>query len=100
MLTDLYTWAYTSRMTTMIRAELSTRDQLMRVAAEDFGGVTADEALQRLLEEHRQHKMVAVMNAFRETDPAGWQSYLDEADDWDRASAAPLDEWRDEAVGA
>ena len=83
-------------MTTMIRAELSTRDQLMKVAAEDFGGVSADEALQRLLAEHRQHKMIAVMNAFREDDPDGWQDYLHEADEWDRASAAPLDEWRDE----
>ena len=80
-------------MTTMMRVSEETRDSVMRVAAEDFGGATVEETLRRLLDEHWEAKAIAVMDHFRATDPQGWAEYLAEAAALDAASAAPVDGW-------
>lgn len=69
-------------MTVMLRVSELTRDRVMQVAAEDFGGATAEEALSMLLDEHWKAKAIAAMDHFRETDPQGWTAYLAEADEW------------------
>lgn len=70
----------------------------MQVAAEDFGGATAEETLNRLLEEHWEAKAIEAMDHFRETDPHGWAEYLAEADDWDKAAVPATDGWDERAA--
>lgn len=65
----------------------------MRVADEDFGGISADAALARLLDEHWERQTIEAVERFRETDPEGWNDYLAEAEELDRASAPPVDRW-------
>jgi hypothetical protein len=81
----------------MIRVDESTRDDLTRVASEDLGGASADEAIRRLLAEHWQMKAIAALDAYRASDPEGWAEYVAEADRDDRASAPAADPW-DEAA--
>jgi hypothetical protein len=81
----------------MIRVDESTRNDLTRVASEDLGGVSADEAICRLLAEHWQMKAIAALDAYRESDPEGWAEYVAEADREDRASAPAADGWGDAA---
>ena len=49
-------------MTTMLRVSERTRDRVMQVAAVDFGGATAEETLNRLLDEHWEAQAVAAMD--------------------------------------
>ena len=84
-------------MTTMVRLDAATRDRLTRVASEDFGGVTADEAVRRLLDEHWERRAIEAMDAYRRDDPAGWADYLHEAEDLDGLSAQPADPWDETA---
>ncbi|GAA3449155.1 hypothetical protein [Dactylosporangium matsuzakiense] len=81
----------------MIRVDESTRDDLTRVASEDLGGASADEAIRRLLAEHWQMKAIAALDAYRASDPDGWAEYVADADREDRASAPTADPW-DEAA--
>ncbi|MBQ1023251.1 hypothetical protein [Micromonospora sp. C95] len=83
-------------MTTMMRVSLETREQVLRVAAEDFGGVTADEAVKRLLEEHWRAKAVAAMDHYRAVDPDGWAEFLVESEEWHRAEAPVGDPWNEQ----
>ncbi|TDC78455.1 hypothetical protein E1193_20745 [Micromonospora sp. KC606] len=84
-------------MTTMMRVSPETREQVLRVAAEDFGGVSADEAVKRLLEEHWRAKAVAAMDHYRAIDPEGWAEYLVESEDWHGADAPVGDPWDERA---
>lgn len=68
----------------MIRVSKRTRDVIGVIAAEDYGGVTLDEALQRLAREHWQQRAIAAMDRYRDEDPARWREYLDEAADLER----------------
>jgi hypothetical protein len=70
----------------------------MQVAAEDYGGVTADEALGRLLDEHWEAKCIAAVARYRTEDPDGWAEYVRDADSQDMAlSAAISDPWDETA---
>lgn len=82
----------------MMRVSPATRDKVMKVAAEDYGGATADETLQRLLDEHWERQAVEAMDRFRAEDPEGWQDYLREADEWDAIPGPPLDPWEGNAA--
>jgi hypothetical protein len=77
----------------MIRVDESTRDDLVRLASEDLGGASADEAIRRLLAEHWQMKAIAALDAYRASDPEGWAEYVADADREDRASAPAADPW-------
>jgi hypothetical protein len=79
--------------TAMIRVSDRTRERVMRVAADDYGNATADETVNRLLDEHWQATCVAAVTAYREADPAGWAEYLGEAEEWGQADAAVADAW-------
>jgi hypothetical protein len=80
-------------MTTMLRVSERTRDRVMQVAANDFGGATAEETLNRLLDEHWEAQAIAAMDRFRASDPEGWSAYLAEADQWDKAQPSAVDTW-------
>jgi hypothetical protein len=80
-------------MATMLRVSERTRDRVMQVATDDFGGATAEETLNRLLDEHWEARAIAAMDRFRASDPEGWSEYLAEADQWDRAQTVVADTW-------
>jgi hypothetical protein len=82
-------------MTAMLRVSQRTRDRVMQVAADDFGGATAEETLNRLLDEHWEAQAVAAMDHFRANDPEGWSDYLAEADRWDKAQTPVVDTWHE-----
>jgi len=70
----------------------------MQVATEDYGGVTADEALARLLDEHWETKCIAAVARYRAEDPEGWAEYVQDADRQDMTlSAAVSDPWDETA---
>jgi len=48
-------------MTVMIRLTDRTRDRVMKLA-EEYGGVSADEAVRRLLDEHWERQAIAAMD--------------------------------------
>lgn len=70
----------------------------MKIAAEDFAGATADETLQRLIDEHWERKALEAMERFRREDPEGYADYLREMNEWDATASAPLDPWNDQAA--
>ncbi|AEH10390.1 MULTISPECIES: hypothetical protein [Protofrankia] len=76
----------------MMRVSPETRERVLRVAAEDFGGASADETVRRLLDEHWQRKAVAAMDRFRAQDPGGWAEYLAEGRAWSAVDAPVADE--------
>jgi hypothetical protein len=80
-------------MTAMLRVSERTRDRVMQVAADDFGGATAEETLNRLLDEHWEAQAIAAMDRFRAGDPEGWSEYLADADRWDKAQTTVADTW-------
>jgi hypothetical protein len=84
-------------MTKMIRVSEETRERVMQLAAEDYGGVSADEALGRLLDEHWQAKCVAAVAQYRADHPDEWAEYLRDAEGWDAVSAPVSEPW-DEAA--
>ncbi|MBT8226832.1 MAG: hypothetical protein HKP61_16105 [Dactylosporangium sp.] len=49
--------------TTTIRVNTATRDRLMRARAQDFGEVSIDEVITRLLDEHADQVLRARMRA-------------------------------------
>ncbi len=83
-------------MTVMMRVDTATRDRVMKIAAEDYGGVTADEAVRRLLDEHWERRAFEAMERFRRDDPDGYADYIAELDELDRIPGPPVDEWKSE----
>ncbi len=70
----------------------------MKIATEDFGGVTADEALARLADEHWERQAIAAMDRFRREDPRGYADYLAEMGEWEALSEPALDPWEGQAA--
>lgn len=68
-------WAYTQCMQTSMRVTRRNRDVLARIAAEDMGGVSMDEALRVVLFEHQSRAALARLAR----DPEAADSYLREA---------------------
>lgn len=77
----------------MLRVSDQTREEVLRISREDFGGVSADEAVRRLIDEHWQAKAIAAVSRFRDEDPQGWAAYLAEAEELAGADAPVTDEW-------
>lgn len=77
----------------MLRVSDETREEVLRIAREDYGGVSADETIRRLIDEHWESMAVAAVREFREDDPAGWASYVAEADELAKADAPIADGW-------
>lgn len=76
----------------MLRVDEETRDQIMRVAQQDFGGVTADQALRRLLDEHWELSCLAAVEHYRTTDPDGYADYAAELARIERELDEPVTE--------
>ena len=56
----------------MIRVSSETREVINRIARDDYGGVSADEALRRLAQEHRRALWVEQARRLREEQPDVW----------------------------
>lgn len=67
--------AYTCGMQTSMRVTSQNRDALARIAAEELGGVSLDEALQIVLFEHQTRAALARLGS----DPDAAASYLRES---------------------
>lgn len=77
----------------MLRVSDETRERVLRIGREEFGGASADETVRRLVDEHRQAAAIAAVHRYRESDPQGWSDYLVEAEEWSGADAPISDEW-------
>lgn len=80
----------------MLRVSDDTRDRVQRVAREDFGGASADEAIRRLLDEHWEARAVAAVEHYRAENPEAWADYLTEAEEASRSDAMITDGWHGE----
>lgn len=81
--------------TTSLRVSVATRDALNRVAHDDFGGVSAEAAVQRLLDEHIQLRSIQIMDRFRADDPIGYAAYLADVDADSGADVDITDGWEE-----
>jgi hypothetical protein len=79
--------------TTMMRVSTTTRDRVLAIANEDYGGVSADEAIQRLADEHWECRAVEAMARFRLDDPDGYADYLGELREWEGLDPPVADTW-------
>ncbi len=77
----------------MLRVSDQTRERVLRIGREEFGGLSADETLRRLIDEHWRSATITAVRRYRESDPQGWADYLAEADDLAGADAPIGDEW-------
>ncbi len=66
---------------TSVRVTPDQREQLKKIATEDYGGVSAAEAIERLINEHFEARCAAQMNALRQ-DRAEWADYKAELGAW------------------
>lgn len=82
----------------MLRVSDETRERVLRIGQEEFGGVSADETVRRLVDEHWRSAAVAAVQRYREADPRGWADYLAEAEALAGADA-PLADDGQERVG-
>ena len=78
----------------MLRVSDETRDQILRLGREEFGGASADETIRRLIDEHWQAQAIAAVRRYQETDPQGWAEYLADADEMAAGEAPIVDDWR------
>jgi hypothetical protein len=77
----------------MLRVSDETRERILRIGREEFGGASADETVRRLIDEHWQARAIAAVRRYQETDPQGWADYLAEAEEFAGAEAPITDEW-------
>jgi len=76
----------------MLRVSDETRERVLRIGQEEFGGVSADETVRRLIDEHWRSTAIAAVHRYSESDPRGWSDYLAEADELAGADAPIVDE--------
>jgi hypothetical protein len=81
--------------TTTMQLEAGLRDELARIAKNDFSGVPLAEALRRLVREHQINRIVA-RYAELQADPDEWAAYRVEGQLTDNAAADGLPPARDE----
>jgi hypothetical protein len=77
----------------VLRVSDETRERVLRIGREEFGGVSADETIRRLIDEHWQAAAVAAVRRYRESDPQGWSDFIAEADELAGADAPIGEEW-------
>jgi hypothetical protein len=77
----------------MLRVSNETKERVLRIGREEFGGASADETVRRLVDEHWRAVAVSAVRRYRETDPQGWADYLAEAEETSRADAPVTDPW-------
>ncbi len=84
----------------MLRVSDETREEVLRIAREDYGGVSADETIRRLIDEHWEAMAVAAVRQYREDDPRGWAEYVAGADRLAGADAPIADGWADDRTAS
>jgi hypothetical protein len=77
----------------VLRVSDETRERVLRIGREEFGGASADETIRRLIDEHWQATAVAAVRRYRESDPQGWADYIAETEEWAAADGPITDEW-------
>lgn len=77
----------------MLRVSDETRERVLRIGREEFGGASADETIRRLIDEHWRASAIAAVRGYREHDLQGWAEYIAEAEDWASAESPIADEW-------
>ena len=77
----------------MLRVSDETRERVLQIGREEFGGASADETVRRLVDEHWQAAAVAAVERYSERDPQGWTDYLAGADELAEADDPISDEW-------
>lgn len=77
----------------MLRVSEETRKRVLRIGEEEFGGVSADETVRRLIDEHWQAAAIAAVRRYRQSNPEGWSAYLAEAESGAVADAPVADGW-------
>jgi hypothetical protein len=65
----------------------------MAIAQQDYGGVSVDEAVSRLVDEHWERQAIEAMDRFRLEDPDGYAEYLDEVHDLSEVDVAVSETW-------
>ena len=88
-LTQPFTRLYTSFM---LRVSDETRERILRIGREEFGGASADETIRRLIDEHWRATAVAAVRRYREGDPEGWANSIAETEEWEGVEAPLADE--------
>jgi hypothetical protein len=76
--------------TTSMKIQAEVRDQLARVAAQDFPGATLSETVAALLAEHERFQLrrhISTAYARLRENPEEWDAYTAELDEWDAVSA-------------
>lgn len=76
----------------MIRVSDDTRRRIHRVSHDEFGGASADETIQRLLDEHWKATAVAAVRRTQHDDPDDWAAYIADAQRTADAQAPVPDE--------
>lgn len=66
---------------TTVKVTVDLRDELSRVARNDFGGATLAQALRALLEEHTKRRILEAYERLQ-TRPDEWASYTGELEEW------------------
>lgn len=79
----------------MLRVSNQTRESVLRIGRDEFGGASADETIRRLVDEHWRAAAVAAVEQYRRSDPDGWKEYLGEAEQASGADAPIGDDWTD-----
>ncbi|GAB2762731.1 hypothetical protein GCM10027174_44280 [Salinifilum aidingensis] len=76
----------------MIRVSDDTRRRVQKLGREEFGGASADETIQRLLDEHWERTVVEAVHRTRQEEPEDWAAYIAEAKHTADAQAPVPDE--------
>lgn len=71
------------------------RDELAKIAEQDFNGVPLGEAVNRLVKEHKINRVVQRYEELR-ADPEEWTSYQAELAEWDTTAGDGLPDTREE----
>ncbi len=77
----------------MLRVSDETRERILQIGRDEFGGASAEETVRRLIDEHWQATAIAAVHRYREADPHGWADYLAEADELAEADPPIGAEW-------
>jgi hypothetical protein len=75
--------------TTTIKVPGEIRDELARVARDDFHGATLAQTLHELLEEHTQRRILEEYEQLR-AQPDEWASYVGELEEWAELGAETI----------
>lgn len=81
--------------TTTVRVSVRTRERLAAIAREDFGGISQEAALNRLIAEHEMRQVHTAYARLRD-DPVAWAEYQRELAVTDASSGDGVGDARDE----